>query len=88
MVRFSVPYAYGCTVRVYAYGTKYAYGIEHLYHFYFTAQVCSSYMLMLSDSITEVGKLFQSMTALQWKEGMPVHVAKYLNEVVRVVVSS
>ena len=49
---------------------------------YFTAQVCSSYMLMLSDSITEVSKLFQSMTALQWKEGMPVHVAKYLNEVV------
>ena len=42
MVRIAVPYAYGCTIRVwlyrtririwyvpYAYGTKYAYGIEH-----------------------------------------------------------
>ena len=41
MVRFSVPYAYGCTVRVairiwyvpYAYGTKYAYGIEHAHYY-------------------------------------------------------
>ena len=35
MVRIAVPYAYGCTVRVwyvpYAYGTKYAHGIEHYY---------------------------------------------------------
>ena len=43
---------------------------------------------MLSDSITEVGKLFQSGDDSSWKEGMPVHVAKYLDEVVRVVVSS
>ena len=41
---------------------------------------------MLSDSITEVAII--PVDDSSWKEGIPVYVAKYLDEVVRVVVSS
>ena len=43
---------------------------------------------MLSDSITEAAWQIIPVDDSSWKEGMPVHVAKYLDEVVRVVVSS
>ena len=31
MVQIAIPYAYGCTICVYAYGMKYAYGTQQFY---------------------------------------------------------